>query len=183
MMKKWLVLLVAGLALSAQTRTQGSERKDLQIANDIATAVNRYAQFTIFDDVSARVQDGRVTLEGKVTMPYKRDAIGKRASEVSGVREMNNRIGVLPVSRFDDVLRQQIARSIYGNSNFWEYATLPNPPIHIIVERGRVTLTGVVRSEVDRMLARSLATQFGAFSVTSKLKTDAEVRNAGEESD
>lgn len=183
MMKKWLVLLVAGLALSAQTRAQGSERKDLQIANDIATAVNRYAQFTIFDDVSARVQDGRVTLEGKVTMPYKRDAIGKRASEVSGVREMNNRIGVLPVSRFDDDLRQQIARSIYGNSNFWEYATLPNPPIHIIVERGRVTLTGVVRSEVDRMLARSLATQFGAFSVTSKLKTDAEVRNAGEESD
>ena len=31
---------------------------------------------------------------------------------------------------------------------------MPNPPIHIIVERGRVTLTGVVQSEVDRMLAR-----------------------------
>ena len=41
-----------------------------------------------------------------------------------------------------------------------------------------MTLTGVVNSEVDRMLARSLASQFGAFSVTTELKTDAEAREA-----
>jgi hypothetical protein len=46
------------------------------------------------------------------------------------------------------------------------------------VEHGRVTLTGVVQSNVDRMLARSLATQFGALSVTNALKTDAEVGDA-----
>ena len=57
-----------------------------------------------------------------------------------------------------------------------------NPPIHVVVEHGRVTLTGVVNSEVDRMLARSLATQFGAFSVTNNLKTDAEMREALEKS-
>jgi hypothetical protein len=33
-----------------------------------------------------------------------------------------------------------------------------------------------VNSEVDRMLARSLASSFGAFSVTSELKTDAEMK-------
>jgi osmotically-inducible protein OsmY len=60
---------------------------------------------------------------------------------------------------------------------------MPNPPIHIVVERGRVTLTGVVGSNVDRMLARSLATQFGAFSVTNELKTDAEMREALEKSE
>ena len=59
---------------------------------------------------------------------------------------------------------------------------MPNPPIHIIVERGRVTLTGVVQSEVDRMLARSLATSFNAFSVKNELKTDAEVRAQVEKS-
>jgi osmotically-inducible protein OsmY len=53
---------------------------------------------------------------------------------------------------------------------------MANPPIHIIVENGRVRLTGVVASEVERMLARSLATSFGAFSVTSELKTDAEMK-------
>jgi osmotically-inducible protein OsmY len=60
---------------------------------------------------------------------------------------------------------------------------MPSPPIHIVVEHGRVTLTGVVQSEVDRMLARSLATQFGALSVTNALKTDAEVRDALEKSE
>jgi hyperosmotically inducible protein len=80
------------------------------------------------------------------------------------------------VSPFDDDLRYAIARAIYSSSAFWSYASMSNPPIHIIVERGRVTLTGVVGSEVDRMMARSLASGFNAFSVTCELKTDAEVK-------
>jgi hypothetical protein len=51
-----------------------------------------------------------------------------------------------------------------------------NPPIHIIVDRGRVTLEGVVNSNVERMLARSIATSFNAFEVKNELKTDAEVK-------
>jgi hyperosmotically inducible protein len=51
-----------------------------------------------------------------------------------------------------------------------------NPPIHIIVENGRVTLEGVVNSNVDRMLARSIASSFDAFEVTNNLKTDAEAK-------
>jgi osmotically-inducible protein OsmY len=54
---------------------------------------------------------------------------------------------------------------------------MPNPPIHIVVQNGRVTLTGVVQNNVDRMLARSLATTFGAFSVKNDLKTDAEMKD------
>jgi hyperosmotically inducible protein len=156
------------------------DRKDQQIANDISNAVNRYAYYTVFDDVTIDVQNGQVTLAGKVTMPYKRDEIAKRVEKIDGVRQVDNQLEVLPVSQFDDELRVRIARAIYGNSNFWNYAIMPNPPIHIIVERGRVTLTGVVQSNVDRMLARSLATNFAAFSVTNNLKTDAEVREARE---
>ena len=89
---------------------------------------------------------------------------------------------MLPVSSFDEELRNRIARSIYGNSNFWNYAIMANPPIHIIVDHGHVTLTGVVQSNVDRMLARSLATQFGAMSVKNDLKTEDEVRQQLEKS-
>ena len=170
------LLLTANLSLAATT-AQG-ERKDFQVAKDIATTVQRYTQFTIFDDVNAYVKDGVVTLTGKVTMPYKRDDIEKRIARIDGVRGVTDRLDVLPVSQFDDELRYRISRSIYNHSNFWTYAIMPNPPIHIVVEHGRVTLTGVVQSEVDRMLARSLATQFGAFSVTNALKTDAEVSDA-----
>lgn len=170
------LILAANLALAAPGGQD--TRKDFQIAKDIAATVQRYTQFTIFDDVNASVQDGAVTLTGKVTMPYKRNDIEKRIAKVDGVLSVNDQITVLPVSQFDDELRYRIARSIYNNSNFWNYAIMPNPPIHIVVERGRVTLTGVVQSEVDRMLARSLATQFGALSVTNALKTDAEVNEA-----
>ena len=40
-----------------------------------------------------------------------------------------------------------------------------------------MTLTGVVNNEVERMLARSLASSFGAFSVKSELKTDKEMQS------
>ena len=99
------------------------------------------------------------------------------------MRAVSNRISVLPVSTPDDQLRVPIARSIYGNSNFWNYAIMPNPPIHIVVDHVRVTLTGVVQSNVDRMLARSLATQFGVLSVANDLKTDAEVQAVLEKSE
>lgn len=167
-------VLMANVALAASIDT----RKDFQVLKDVATSVERYSRFTIFDDVGASVKDGVVTLTGKVTMPFKRDDIEKRVAKVNGVVTVRDEITVLPVSQFDDELRYRIARSIYGHSNFRNYAIMANPPIHIVVERGRVTLTGVVGSEVDRVLARSLATQFGAFSVTNDLKTDAEMREA-----
>ncbi len=183
-MIKKLCVFTAGLALSAQVALAGPvERKDLQVFKDIADTVNRYTQFTIFDDVNASVREGVVTLTGKVTMPYKRNDIEKRVAKVDGVRQVDDRITVLPVSSFDSDLRYRIARSIYGNSSFWNYAAMANPPIHIIVEHSRVTLTGVVNSEVERMLARSLATQFGVLSVTNNLKTDAEVQAALEKTE
>ena len=160
----------------APALAQAAERKDLQVFNDIATQVNRYTQLTIFDSISASVDDGRVVLSGWVTMPYKRDDLERRVRKVEGVNAIDNNIGVLPVSHFDDDLRFRIARAIYGHSLFWNYANMVNPPIRIVVNRGRVTLEGVVQSNVERMLARSLASGFNAFEIKNALKTDAEVR-------
>ena len=160
----------------ASAGQQYSERKDLQVFNDIADQVNRYTQLTIFDSISASVTDGRVQLSGWVTMPYKRDDLEKRVRKVEGIVSVDNKIGVLPVSQFDDDLRFRIARAIYSHSSFWNYAAMANPPIRVVVNRGHVTLEGVVNSNVERMLARSLASGFGAFDVKNELKTDAEVR-------
>jgi hyperosmotically inducible periplasmic protein len=154
------------------------ERKDLQVFNDIANQVNRYTQLTIFDSISASVDDGRVVLSGWVTMPFKKDDLERRVRKVDGVMTVDNKIGVLPVSQFDDELRFRIARAIYSHSLFWNYAAMANPPIRVVVNHGRVTLEGVVQSNVERMLARSLASGFGAFAVKNDLKTDAEVRES-----
>lgn len=173
MFAKVVATVIVTLAMSAPAWAQ--DREDLAVFQDVSRQVLRYAQFTIFDSIQAQVDEGVVTLTGKVTMPYKRDDIARRVAKVEGVRQVNNEVTVLPVSMFDDELRLRISRAIYGNSNFWRYGSMVNPPIHIVVENGRVTLEGVVNSNIDRMLARSIASSSNAFSVTNNLKTDAEV--------
>lgn len=153
----------------------GSSGSDAVIQANALAAVRGYAQFTIFDDVWVEVGDGIARLGGKVTQPIKKLDLVRRIAAVAGVRSVVDELSILPVSRFDDELRDAVARAIYGHVHFWTYAVMPNPPIHIIVERSRVTLTGVVRTAADRLLARTLAMQSDALSVTVQLQTDAEV--------
>ena len=166
-------LLLAGLGTPALARTQ---TEDLETYRAVQRQVLQYPHFTIFDSVHARIDNGVLTLTGKVTMPYKRAAIEQRVSRVDGIEEVHNRIDVLPVSQFDDELRYRIARAIYAHPVFSGFVSTVNPPIHVIVERGHVTLEGVVNSQVEQAVARAIASSFNAFHVKSDLKTDAEVR-------
>ena len=125
------------------------------VANEVAERVRRYAFYSIYDDIDGRVNNGLVTLTGKVTAPYKASDIAGLVAKVAGVREVDNQIETLPVSTFDDQLRFAIGRRIYRDSLFSNYAIQVNPPIHIVVDRGHVTLTGAVNSEVERRTAES----------------------------
>ena len=177
-MKFMFAVAVACLLLAAMPAAGLAQAKpDTQISDDVIRSVNTYTRFTVFDYVAVDVQNGVLTLTGRVTMPFKKDEIAQRAAGVDGVKTVRNDIGVLPPSPFDEDLRHKVARAIYGNAAFWRYAAMPNPPIHIVVEGGRVTLTGVVQSEVDRTLARSLATGQGEISLTNALRTDARGNN------
>ncbi len=173
-------LFTAGLITLALAGTAPAQdlpdRKDFQVFQDVAKQVRHYVNFTVFDSVNANVDNGVVTLTGRVTMPYKVEDLTRRVQRVEGVHRIDNQIKVLPVSRFDDQLRLRVARAIYGNPSFWHYASMANPPIHIVVEHGRVRLEGTVNSNVERMLAQSLAIGFGEFSVENALRTDAEVQ-------
>ena len=84
------------LALSAPA--WAADRKDLQVARDVSKQVLTYPQFSIFDNVHMQVNDGIVTLTGKVTMPYKKNDIEKRVAKIDGVHQVVNKIDVLPVS-------------------------------------------------------------------------------------
>jgi hyperosmotically inducible protein len=175
-MTKRLAWVAFALLLVPAIASAQAEPKDLQLFKDVATQVERYVRYSVFDDVNIAVDQGVVTITGKVTMPYKASDIGRIVAKVAGVKQVRNELTVLPVSFFDDELRYRIARAIYDNPAFWQYASMPNPPIHIIVDNGHVTLTGVVQNNVERMLARSLAMSSNAFSVDCRLRTDAEAR-------
>jgi len=165
-----VVYLVTSFVLAAPAFAQG--RPDQQLADEIAANVRNYSRFGIFDHVAGRVDDGVVVLTGKVTMPYKKQDIERRVARLDGVREVRSEITVLPVSIQDDELRYRVSRAIYGNPTFWNYAGMAHPPIHIIVENGRITLTGCVNSEVEKTLAYALAQVEGSFGVKNELRID-----------
>ena len=174
----WAKTRAVELSISTEGVTAVEDRleiargeSDQKVAEEVAKAVNRYPYFTIYDDVGLQIENGAVTLQGRVTMPFKSEEIATRASKVLGVQSVDNRIETLPVNIGDQKLRATLLYRIYGDSMFREYASRVNPPIHIVVERGRVALTGAVRSEVERRKAEIIArSTFGVFAVENRLQ-------------
>ena len=165
---------VAVMAMTPALALADAGRTNLEIFKGIHKEIYRYYAFTVFDDVKVAIEDeGVVKLTGWVTEPFKKNEIAKRAARVDGVTEVDNAIEVLRLSRVDDELRLRVYNAIYNNPWFQHYSR-PFGPIHIVVNRGDVTLTGVVDTEVDKAQALLLARQFGTFSVASELRTTAE---------
>jgi hyperosmotically inducible protein len=163
----------------AAAPAQAVDTRDQLIADRIGEKINGYVYYTIFDDVQGRVENGLVTLTGKVTAPHKAKSIAQVVKRIPGVREVDNQIETLPVSTFDDQLRYEIASNIYRDMMFSNYAMQVNPPIHVIVDRGHVTLVGVVNSEVERRVAEFKARDaFGSFSVANKLVLERDLQSS-----
>jgi len=78
-------LFVSSLALVAlmlPSAALAQDPRDVRIADGVSRTLAAFTQLTIFDDVTARVEERTVTLTGKVTMPYKRkDLEARRARE------------------------------------------------------------------------------------------------------
>ena len=146
---------------------------DRDVAEQIAGQVRSYPYYTVFDDVNVLVKDGVVTLTGAVTEPRKSSDIVNMASRLTGVLDIKNDLVVLSVSGTDAQLRTTIANRIYGDPLFTQYSMQSVPPIHIIVQGGRVTLVGVVSTQMEKMKAEMLAREtFGVFSVENKLRVE-----------
>ena len=169
-------LVVTLGAFGFTTPAAAADKENLQLFRAVQKQVLNYTHFTIFDSVNTQINDGVVVLTGWVTMPYKSSDLERRVSRVDGVTRVVNNIKELPVSQFDDNLRVRIARAIYNSPHFRGYGSMVNPPIHIIVEHGKVTLEGVVNNNVDRMIARSIASNFLAFDLKNELKTTQEAK-------
>jgi len=126
--------------------------------------------YSVFDHLAFQVQGGTVTLSGEVTRPTLKDDAERVVRRIEGVERVVNKIHVLPLSPFDDQIRIAAYRTIYGTPALNRYGHQAIPPIHIIVENGRITLEGVVANESDRNLAYVKALEVpGAFSVTNHL--------------
>jgi len=129
--------------------------------------------YGVFDNLEFRVAGSTVTLLGQVTKPTLKSDAGNVVKKIEGVAKVDNQIQVLPASPMDDRIRLAEYRAIYGDTALNRYALQAVPPIHIIVDNGKVTLEGVVASQSDKDLAGVRANAVsGVFSVTNNLRVE-----------
>ena len=89
------------------------------------------------------------------------------------MKQVNNELRVLPTSTFDDQIRRAASNVIYRDSMFTGYAIQAVPPIHIVVENGKVTLKGVVATSMEKQVAATkVRTGVIAFEVINELQVE-----------
>lgn len=159
-------VLLAGTALAAAKDGIPQPPTDDVIAKQVRHVVLTYPYYSLWDQVGLFVHDGQVELNGAVTQPIKKRDLGRLVSAIPGVAGVTNEIKVLPDTPMDIRLRQQVARAIFTAPPLTRYGAGSLPAIHIIVENGHVTLSGVVASDGDKNLAgikaRGAGLSFGA---------------------
>lgn len=153
--------------INVNTEDVGTE----QIIGRARHEVLTYPNYTIFDHITLSANGNQLTVAGEVTQPYKKSTLGNILGSIKGVAGFQNNLKVLPTSGIDDQIRVATANRIYRDPIFVRYANQANPPIHIVVENGRVTLYGVVNSNLERQKA-AIDASFAStnFGVENKLQ-------------
>jgi hyperosmotically inducible protein len=169
-----LIAASTGMAQKSADRTvmPGARNED-RIAKEVRHELVMLPYYGVFDNLGFRVNGGTVTLVGQVTRPTLKSDAGNVVKKIEGVEKVDNQIQVLPLSPMDDGLRRAEYRSIYSQPALEKYAFGAVPPIHIIVDNGKVTLEGVVDSESDKDLVGLRANGVpGVFSVVNNLRVE-----------
>jgi len=147
-------------------------RPDRDIRADAETAVLRWARYGPFDAVGVDVRNGTVKLSGWVEDPFKRNEVEELLAEVDAVRDVVNNLRVQGFSANDVRLRQEIHAKIYNDPLFERWRDLPDPPVRVYVNRGRVTLAGTVGSTVEQVTVGHIARGTLAFAVDNQVKVE-----------
>jgi len=147
---------------------------DAVLAEKLARSLSydRSSQGNVFNWFDVEVENGKVILSGAARTPWDKESALSLVAGTTGVRDLVDRVEVLPLSSFDDQIRFLAARQIYGSTNRLN-ALDPAHPIRIIVKNGNVTLKGRVNSQVEKALASARVQGIlGVFSVDNKLHVD-----------
>jgi hyperosmotically inducible protein len=167
------VVLASAVCIAQNAPERGLGQKGIErIAQEVHHELVLLPYYGVFDNLAYSVQpDGTVVLAGQVARPSLKSDAENVVKKIEGVEHVNNQIEVLPTSPMDDDIRRATYRAIYGNQTLSMYAVRAVPPIHIIVNNGKVTLEGVVGNQMDKQLAETQAKSVpNVFSVTNNLR-------------
>lgn len=176
MLRKMLRISAAFILMASMV--QFAAARQTRIDNDrfterIRKELVKIPTYGVYDNLGFEVKGNDVILYGQVVRPSTRTEAERRVKRIEGVDNVINKIEVLSPSSSDDRIRRQVYRAIFRSGSLYRYAMGANPSIHIIVNRGRVTLDGVVATRMDSQLAYTAANQVpGVFSVTNNLRVE-----------
>jgi hyperosmotically inducible protein len=156
-----------------RTAMSGGARSQDRIVREVRHELVMLPYYGVFDNLSYKVEGSTVTLMGQVTRPTLKSDAENVVKSIEGVEKVVNQLQVLPLSPVDDRIRVAEYRAIFGSPGLDRYAMQAVPPIHIIVDNGKVTLEGVVDNQADKDRAGIQAnTVSGVFSVTNNLRVE-----------
>ena len=158
--KKYFALLSVVIFLSASAVVAGPAVSDAKpektIEQQIFKRIASLPRYGVFDLINFEVQGDTVILSGKtITLGTKR-AAANAVKDLPGIRNVVNNIEELPPSGYDNSIRRGILRE-FADKGLYQYLWEPNPSVHIIVDRGRVSLEGYVNNRSDANLMNILA--------------------------
>ena len=168
-----LTVILAASLTSWAAQSTATERSQERISHEVRNELITLPQLSIFDNLAYKVDGNTVTLTGQVRNAVLKDSAGKVVKEIEGVKEVNNKIEVLPPSPNDDRIRHDVARAIFNDARLFRYSMGAVPPIHIIVNRSHVSLEGVVANQTDKDTAGLRANGVpGVLSVENNLRVE-----------
>jgi hyperosmotically inducible protein len=165
-----VALLAAQLGFAAHHASEAAEKR---LEREVRRELITLPLYSLFDHLAFRVDGYTVTLMGKVSRPTLKSDAENVVKKIEGVEKIVNQIEILPLLPNDNELRLRLYRAIYGHSALQTLAIRALPPIHIIVEKGDVTLEGVVANEMQKNIAGIQANGVhGVFSVRNNLRVE-----------
>jgi hyperosmotically inducible periplasmic protein len=150
----------------------GKNVSDAELQETLANKLryDRLGYGIAFNNLAVKVTDGKATVSGQVRDYSDRNSAIAIVETTLGVLDVEDEIAVAPLSVFDDQLRINLARAIYGHPSLQKYAMDPQAPIRIVVENGRVQLYGATVNEMDKQVAYTQANSVpGVFGVTNHI--------------
>jgi osmotically-inducible protein OsmY len=137
---------------------------EVQQALRLALARDRYLSEY---DLTVAVEEGRAALNGTVRSEFDKRRAESVASSIRGVSEVQNELTVksaVPKPVLDLQLKYRIKNRLYWSP------LIDDNEITVVVDDGRVTLTGVVDSPNSFEVVARIARQAGAKQVSNRIR-------------
>jgi osmotically-inducible protein OsmY len=147
---------------------ENSSVADSALTSIILNKIQSNLFYGIFDWLAVSSNDGVVTLEGWVHLPWLKTQFQTEVEKIPGVKSVKNEVqntfgpGEIGI---------RAARLIYNDPMFYGMQYSAIAPIHIIVNNGTVILEGYVNSDVQSSWAANIISyRTDAFSVENNLQ-------------